>query len=1367
MTVDPAPVITSITASPDVVCAGEQKVILSGTATYSGGSTLFTTLGYYWSGPTAISCLSTPCHDAVTIPTVPGVDVYTLIVTDPDNGCTAMATVSVTVNPIPVIDFVPPICMGGTTTLTATVLGAATLPGDGTWSSSDPGVAIIDPGTGVLTTSLAYGTATITYTLNDGCYGTITVSVMFLPTIKGDLDICVGSTTELLGFPLGGAWSSSVPGVATVAGIGDVTGVSAGTTTIAYTTYGIGCVATAIVTVAPSPTISATTLTPCEQTLDTLVGTPAGGTWSGGDPVATIDPVTGIITILGAGTGTFTYTSPAAPYCTDTITITVIKPTTKCACDWVQQGQNFYQFGGTGSVTGGTYTGNYFVDNDVIIYGVVNITNAVMVINDGVTIAVDRGTFPNPVGNLQIMGSHLFSCYPQMWRGINVGSCSSTTMLCLGGQQGLVRIGGNSLIEDAAIGVNIQSPSPSGTFTTGSLPETYILQCDSAVFNKDSIGISIGNDQRYAAPGSSIALHPGYPYLVANTVFTSRNFYPFQTSGTPTVVQQWPFVWPVPYTPILSFIAGLKNPFVAADPYHPPYNIDNPTPYPGAASGYLGTPCNYGFPAYAGIVASNVGGTFSLGSTAKYMGLVTSAGSGTGVVNSITDPVLYDTLNYGIYAVNSNVMSRNSSFIHMAALKNGGGIGIYSYRTPTNYHKLYWLNVEGTNTAYNNKFYDCATAVGTKDLYYVKGRFNFITSTQSTATTSLLASGLYGFNMSSSNFYLAELNNNYLYNIRYGINYVTTPPGGPTWRRRKGEIRITNNYIGAVNPAAPASPVAALGEYVYKAISVQNLYTASSFYSDSLFPGSQVNLDSNHLDSVYNGIYVSGSNNLGQAITSDVNAVTVAKDVTYTALLAPQAGITHVNTDFTYIYNNTIYGPGYDHPIAPAATGGLYSDWATMDGLIEAVHVAAVQKNFTECNLVSDINTGFYFGGLNTTVHWKDNTMQRNAYGYALDGIIGTQPAGSPPTNVTANDWEPAGFWVIPNWQTYTVGTADPTLSWMYVYGPGGTQDPANNLGDIPFIPYIYAPGNGIAENTNPAEACTPPPTSGVPFAAIHVDAAKKDLGYTTNAANKNWIAQMVSQRAITADTTLDTNAVLSAFQGMATSSRYQHICTIESGIDTGDYASAATELSYPLGYMASADSDATTGAVMADSAGDNVVSNYTAYYGLLVKYMTDTLNAADSAAVTTLANKCPYVDGSVVYHARALYSMIYDDLRMFNDGGCDPVTRTMSERTSGTKKDTSGSMSRSTTLVTNKQRYTLSPNPSNGRVTLTQLITDANPVNAEVLNGTGEQVLNQQVIFESGTTQLDISSMPPGLYLLRLTDSRAQTYSVKFVIVK
>ncbi len=217
-------------------------------------------------------------------------------------GC--YATTSVTVNPTPAsISGAPDVCLGSTTLYSDGTAG-------GSWSTSSSSIASVSAGG--LITGVGTGYATITYTLATGCLTARTILVNPLPTvITGANNVCVGSTTALTDTVTGGSWTTSSSAIASVDLItGIVSGVSAGSCTITYT-IGSGCFITMPLTVNPLPASITGTFSVCEYSNVTLSNATAGGTWtSANTAIATVDPSTGVVTGIAAGSTFIYYTLP-------------------------------------------------------------------------------------------------------------------------------------------------------------------------------------------------------------------------------------------------------------------------------------------------------------------------------------------------------------------------------------------------------------------------------------------------------------------------------------------------------------------------------------------------------------------------------------------------------------------------------------------------------------------------------------------------------------------------------------------------------------------------------------------------------------------------------------------------------------------------------------------------------------------------------------------------------------------------------------------------------------------------------------------------------------------------------------------------
>ena len=258
---------------------------------------------------TAVNTGSTPVIATITIipsytngPTCAGVQKQFSITVNPDVNAGTISGTS-------------PLCISGTASYSSSGTTG------GSWSSSNTAVAAVNLTTG-LVTAIAAGTANIIYTINTGCnspktnFKTITVSPNAnAGTLSGTSPLCIGATGlySSNGNP-GGTWSSSNTAIATVnPTTGLVNAVSAGTVSIMYTVTGCNAVPSSkLLTVSPNAnagTISGTSpLCPSVTATYSNNGN-SGGTWTSSNiTIATVNPATGLVTAVSAGTVNIIYT---------------------------------------------------------------------------------------------------------------------------------------------------------------------------------------------------------------------------------------------------------------------------------------------------------------------------------------------------------------------------------------------------------------------------------------------------------------------------------------------------------------------------------------------------------------------------------------------------------------------------------------------------------------------------------------------------------------------------------------------------------------------------------------------------------------------------------------------------------------------------------------------------------------------------------------------------------------------------------------------------------------------------------------------------------------------------------------------------
>lgn len=289
--VTPSPVITVTPASPSICTGGSTMLSASGASSYS------------WSPGTGLSGTTGASVNANPVSTT------TYTVTGSQNGCSGNKNVTVTVNPIPVINInplAPTVCEGSSASLTAS--GATTYLWSPSSGLSDTTGATVSANPSSTTTYSVAGT-------QSGCTGTqtVTVSVTPLPVISvspPSTTICLGNSVLLVASGAGGySWSPA-------GGLNTTTGDSVIASPIIPATYTVsgsanGCSNSTIVTVnvglAPVVTVSPSTIGICNGNSATLIASGAESySWS---PAGTLSASTGdTVTATPASTTTYTVT---------------------------------------------------------------------------------------------------------------------------------------------------------------------------------------------------------------------------------------------------------------------------------------------------------------------------------------------------------------------------------------------------------------------------------------------------------------------------------------------------------------------------------------------------------------------------------------------------------------------------------------------------------------------------------------------------------------------------------------------------------------------------------------------------------------------------------------------------------------------------------------------------------------------------------------------------------------------------------------------------------------------------------------------------------------------------------------------------
>ena len=1278
----------------------------------SGSTTLtdFTPGGAWSSSNTAVANVITGTVTGVA----PGTATisYTL-----PTGCYATKAVTVNASPGPITGTAA-FCLGTTTTLSGSATG-------GVWTSATPSMASIGSSTGIVT-GLIPGTVTISYTFPaTGCMVFRQVTVTTTPAlspISGPDHLCLGNTITLTETSTGGGWVSSDPSLASITAGGVVTGMAYGTATISYVQVnacGMSAV-TKTVTVNTLPEAIAGPNSMCIDTslLVTLTDATPGGNWSSSTPAIVSISSTGVMTPVGIGSATITYSTGAG--CMATATVYVGRDDGDCTPCHELHKRPYTTLGS--SIISSLGTGYYYVPVTTYINAHVSWNNAVMFM------APDIDVYVSSDKSLTIAGSHLFSCNKQMWDGIRLNSDGATQTARIILKEGLGAI--PTLIEDARVAVSIKSPQQPNSGAP------YYIASYNTIFNRNNVGIYIGDYIRTTAatPGADPY---AYEFHIENTVFTCRDL----------TIASYPFAWPG-----TTGSGGLKT-SISASAYKSPYNIIN---YPLAR-------CHNLLLNTIGIQAQGVGA----GADANFAGLVAGEPSTATVFSGTNTQLdLYDGLAYGIYAINANITARNSVFANMRSnidkapkpVPDNGLTGIY---TAMNNAQKYRLRVEaGTYTYYvlgrpttvesPNAFYDCGYGVYSKDYYTIKG----YKATMTTGQNDPNDKSRYGYYLQSSAYNDVQITQNSIYNVANGVVFLSTLGAGywvyPTTGspyyvapyQLAGNINVSNNSINAaVGSTVPTT------QFCHAAIWLQNMVNSpKKGASAPVFAPGTVYTDNNTIKDAYHGIYIQSY--WAQRALTRYNTITLASSP-----VDPTSwGVNHTDCAKNMIYSNRVTG----------------STFAAAKPMIDSTRAYYLNYNSNQelyCNYATNTGRGFEFYLNNPGTYWHHNHMTGNFKGYVLNNaIIGPQGGDHNPIE---NEWHNPSWWnPTTNLQTYVVGQ-NAYDSRIYV------QNTITKMPTVNFAspsPYLYSLSlssivttNAMPSSTSPCAVWRPAGLGSDPRLTMHEIIAKKDVPYAVDSAINDWLVQFTTWQTIKDDSSmLDSSEVLNSFNSLAGNSRYAAITALEEALANSDSTGVDSILtaSTPPITDVTTYTDSSTGVIVADDHNsDYIVDNYKAVFRLYHKYHHGLLTADDSTQICGLAALCPARYGNAVYRARTLYTLVNADLHIWNDDSCgigDTAIIASRHSSSGTKASDG---------VIVGQHYSLFPNPNNGELTIRQLALDDKPVQVTVFTITGVKVYEGLHSLTNGQSTLKLGNVASGMYMMKITDSENRIFTIKFIV--
>jgi hypothetical protein len=409
----------------------------------------------------------------------------------------------------------------------------------------------------------------------------------------------------------------------------------------------------------------------------------------------------------------------------------------------------------------------------------------------------------------------------------------------------------------------------------------------------------------------------------------------------------------------------------------------------------------------------------------------------------------------------------------------------------------------------------------------------------------------------------------------------------------------------------------------------------------------------------------------------------------------------------------------------------------TTNTSIDAIYAALNNTLTVTCNTVGTTYQGFQFSNSNPGTIWKGNSMQNHIRGIILNytAVIGAQGSTGNPIDNTWNG-------------TWTSGTH------YHTWTDNGTFATSSSpLWTRSVTPYIPLNNDGSPTPNSYQSCCTNTTTGSYSCGGggggnlmgggegseemAYMSLLENMAGYETETKDgfnpSNFIAQYQLYRTLENNPALQTTSkTLGNFYNDNKTKSYGKLFDAEIDLAKGNYNTASSALS-------------------SINTKNNIETNYESFYNLYAKYYTKAYTDNDNTALLALANKCPFLEGEVIYKARALYNVINSTVASFKDN-C-PV-----------EDKTSSRLMKSTSVVP-VWDANIYPNPASN-----ELFIKTNSEKEElkvIITDVNGRVVADYLVKTNGFLGNIRLSMNSGIYFVTLSNSNNDKAVKKLVITK
>jgi len=187
-----------------------------------------------------------------------------------------------------------------------------------------------------------------------------------------------------------------------------------------------------------------------------------------------------------------------------------------------------------------------------------------------------------------------------------------------------------------------------------------------------------------------------------------------------------------------------------------------------------------------------------------------------------------------------------------------------------------------------------------------------------------------------------------------------------------------------------------------------------------------------------------------------------------------------------------------------------------------------------------------------------------------------------------------------------------------------------------------------------------------------------------------------------------------------------------------------------------------------------NIENNNKIFYNIYNNYLQNgNLNATDRLAIFILAHQCPFTDGPIVYQARTLHSIITEEVKPYNDLGCEDSGFSRSSSDSSTNAFNASDVEN--LLLANEKTtqsrfkktavYDIYPNPAQEVFSIISNVK-TEKLEVRITDVSGKILMKKSIVTNNYSYELPVDLIN-GIYFVYLINEQGQRTTKKLVISK